>query len=140
MVVPAQRLGKARNPREVRSMKHWLWLALVGLFLAATWGNTSPTQPRSPVVLAAPALTSQIFLVACNGGERTCVIASGEGRSPLGLYVYDSYGNCIARDEATGPKTADDLAVEWFPPANMPYTIEMRNQGLQVNKVDVVFR
>jgi hypothetical protein len=121
-------------------MKHWLWLAFVGVFLVATSGNTSPTQPRKRVELAAPPLTSQIFLVACNGGERTCVIASGEGRSPLGLYVYDPHGNCIARDEATGTKTADDLAVEWFPPANMSYTIELRNQGLQGNKVDVVFR
>jgi hypothetical protein len=121
-------------------MKHMLWLALAGLFLAAPWANTSPLQPRNPVQVAALPFSSQIYLLACKGAERTCVIASGRERSPLGLYVYDPHGNCIARDEAIVARTADDLAVEWFPPANLSYTVEMRNQGMQVNKVDVVFR
>jgi hypothetical protein len=121
-------------------MKHMLWLALAGLFLAAPWGRTSPMQPRNPVQLAALPFSSQFYLVACKGAERTCVIVSGRERSALGLYVYDPHGNCIARDEAIAARTADDLAVEWFPPADLPYTIEMRNQGQQVNKVDVVFR
>jgi hypothetical protein len=132
--------GNIRKSQKVRGMKHMLWLALVGLFLAAPSATTSPTQIRSPVQVAAPPLSSQIYLVACKGAERTCVIVSGRERSPLGLYVYDPYGNCIARDEAMVARTADDLAVEWFPPADLSYTIEMRNQGLQVNKVDVIFR
>jgi hypothetical protein len=140
MTIPAPRLGNTRNSRKVRGMKHWLWLPVVGVLLGAPWGNTSPTQPKSPVKLATPPLSAHLFVIACNGGERTSVIASGDLHAPLGLYVFDPHGNCVARDEATGPATADDLFAEWFPPAMMSYTIEVRNQGLQPSDVNVIFR
>jgi hypothetical protein len=140
MLVPARRLGNTRNSDKVRRMKHWFWLPMVGLLLGAPWGSTSPTQPKNLVKLATPPLSAHLFVVACNGGERTGVIASGDLHAPLGLFIYDPHGNCVAHDEATGPVTADDLYAEWFPPATMPYTIEVRNQGLQGSKINVIFR
>jgi hypothetical protein len=122
-------------------MKHWCWLALLGVFLAAPWGFTSPTQTfktrREPV----PSSSALYFVVSCVRGEQTQVIASGGGRAPLGVYVFDEHGNCIAREEALSSNfSADDLAVEWYPPAPGPYLIELRNQGRQGNDVELVIQ
>jgi hypothetical protein len=119
-------------------MKHWLWLALVALFLAAPWANTSPTLPTKPAleVRFAP-YSAQLFLIACNGGgERTCaIVATNPGeRAVLGLYAYDAHGNCVARDEfnevgSKGRTAFDQVSVEWFPQAAATYTVEVRNMS-----------
>jgi hypothetical protein len=121
-------------------MKHWLWLALVGLFIGSPWGTSSPTQARKPSALVLPPHGVQYQLVTCNGGERTLVIASGRATSAVGLYVYDPHGNCIARDEALSPRAGDDLAAEWFPPVTSVYTVELRNQGIEANALQLAFR
>jgi hypothetical protein len=121
-------------------MRHWLWLALAALLLSAPWATTSPVEPRKPQPVDLGPQTAQFFRLACKGGERTCFIASGQGASPLGVYVYDPHGNCIARDEAVVSRSVDDVAVEWFPVVTTLYTIELRNQGLGPNRMQVAFR
>jgi hypothetical protein len=119
-------------------MKHWLWLPLVGLLLAAPWASTSPTEAMKPMfdVKFAP-FSAQLFVIACNGGgERSCAIVATTGREQavLGLYVYDPHGNCVALDEfddavSRDRPAFDQAAIEWFPPTAAPYTIEVRNMS-----------
>jgi hypothetical protein len=74
------------------------------------------------------------------GGERACVVVTGDGSSYLGLYVYDADGNCIARDDAGDYRTRDDLAVEWFPQRDSRFAIEVRNLGGTTNTYSIAVR
>ena len=130
-------------------MKRWLWLAFVGLFLAAPWASTSPSQATKPVQdKTLPAYGVQVFLIPCNGGgERTGVIVATTSHEPavLGLYAYDPHGNCIARDEFDDTVAKDRAAfdaayVEWFPPAKDTYTIEVRNVSPTPCAIQLAFR
>ncbi len=121
-------------------MKHCLWLALPILLMAAPWAGTSPTQAIKPQPVSLQSATALVIRTECNGGERSCVIASGKTGAALALYVFDGHGNCIARDEPVAAKAADDVAVEWFPAATGLFTIELRNQSAQPNTVELAFR
>jgi hypothetical protein len=121
-------------------MKRWPWL-VAGLFiLSAPFAEPSPVQPHPPLQIEVPAGGARYFPISFNGQERALTIVSGTGASPLGLYVFDPHGNCVARDEALYRETRDDLAVEWFPPDTAAYTIEVRNAGWRINNVKVIFR
>lgn len=122
-------------------MRRWFWLALPGLLALAPLGLTSPTVARKPGPRAVDGHASVFFIVPCNGGgERSCVIASGQGASPLALYVFDAHGNCVARDEPVAARSGDDVAVEWFPATAGVFTIELCNAGPQANAAAVAFR
>lgn len=69
------------------------------------------------------------------GAEKT-VIASGEGSTALGMYVYDKDGNCVAHDDAGNQATKDDLAVSLIATGEQGYTFEVVNLG----RVDNVTR
>src|SRR5689334_1162504 len=103
-------------------------LAAAALLAAAGGSDGGPAKviggkgANTPTI---PALFSQVYSAEFKGGERACVIALGNGRTYLGLYVYDAHGNCIAWDDEGRPRsrpgqtsTVDDLAVDWFPAAS----------------------
>jgi hypothetical protein len=134
-------------------MRHGLWLALFGLLLLAPWGSSSPVQPQPPRMqdkaLKLSGFSSYVSVILCKGGERTVAIAATTDQQViLALYVYDAHGNCVARDEVTErsligkdrrPAT-DDVAAEWYPPADLPYTIELRNQSRESCTLQMVVR
>ncbi len=119
-------------------MKHWLWLALLTLLLVTPWADTSPVEPHEPQMQTPlSGHNALISLVPCKGGERTVAIAATISKQPvlLALYVFDPHGNCIAWDEyddrappggSRRPAT-DDVAAQWFAPAEATYTVELRN-------------
>ncbi len=80
------------------------------------------------------------FTQECKGGERTCVIAIGQGTTPLGVYVYDVHGNCVAWDDYSLSDVADDLALEFHPPQQGVYEVEIRNFGRRSNSVELAVR
>jgi hypothetical protein len=132
-------------------MNRWLWLALIGLLAAATWGSTSPTNPEKPQLkLSLPAYNALTTVIACKGGERTCAIAATITNAPvlLALYVYDEHGNCVGRDEfddrgLSAEKrrpAADDVAVEWWPPVDGSYTVELCNLSSTAGVVQMAIR
>jgi hypothetical protein len=119
-------------------MRRWLWLALVGLLVAAPWASPSPIRPEKPQLkLALPGHGVLISVVDCKGGERSSALAATITEAPvlLAMYVYDAHGNCIGRDEyeERAPITekrrpaTDDVSVEWYPRTDGPFTIEVRN-------------
>jgi hypothetical protein len=132
-------------------MRQWGWLGLAGLFLVVPWAGSSPVQPLKPSREDIAPFGAVYFVVPCKAAERTCVIGSSIKAGLLGLYVYDPHGNCVARDEfdeyglAAGegeqrrPAT-DEVAVEWFPPAGLSYTVELRNASPRNVPVQMAFR
>jgi hypothetical protein len=112
----------------------------MALLCLAGLGSGSPVEPVKwrPITLepGLGLLETRIF----KGGERASVIGIGQGATFLGLYVYDEHGNCVTWDDIGTSSTKDDVAVEWFPPTTAPYTLELRNFGVAMNKVDWAVR
>jgi hypothetical protein len=110
------------------------------LLLAAGAGHGGPLTPVKQQLPQIPQLASQSYTFEFKGGERAIVIASGDGSTYMGLYVYDSHGNCISWDDEGNLATKDDLAVDWYPRQNGVYTIEVCNCGPLVNPCKVIIR
>ena len=116
------------------------WLGLSALLLCAALVSGAPIPPIEPQAFDMPGFGQKVVTATFQGGERSVVIASGNGRSPLALYVYDADGNCVAKDDLAPAATLDDVAVDWFPPTTGRYTVEMRNPGASANKVQMAIR
>ena len=71
---------------------------------------------------------------------RSTAILIGDGRTYLGLYVYDREGNCVAWDDVAAPRVLDDIAVEWHPSKRESYTIQVINFGRGMNNAKLVIR
>jgi hypothetical protein len=97
-----------------------------------------PMQPRLGLMLE-PGL-SVLASWKFKGGERASVIGIGQGSTALGLYIYDEHGNCVTWDDMGTAKTKDDVAVEWFPARTAFYTVELRNFGVAMNRLDLAVR
>jgi hypothetical protein len=114
---------------------------MLGLSLYATCGAGAPLAPEEKVTLQLPGFRQTARFVAFRAGERALVLGSGNGQSPLALYVYDPDGNCVAKDDIIEPRaSSDDVAVELYPPATARYTIEIRNVGFGTSVVQLIAR
>src|SRR5262245_4291003 len=71
----------------------------------------------------------RVYTEAFKKNEMARVIASGAGESCLGLYVFDAQGNCVARDDFSDARTADDLFADWIPAEQERFSVEIRNAG-----------
>jgi len=114
---------------------------LLGLFCGA-WAQADLVLARrreSEQKVSAWGLRS--FVDTFQGNKRAAALASGWGQATcLGLYVYDEYGNCVARDDITTPKTGVDLAADWVPAATARYDVEIRNAGYMPIEFDIALR
>lgn len=84
--------------------------------------------------------SARTFPVRCKAKERTAVIVYGQGTSPMGVYVFDPHGNCVAWDDASRSMMPDDLALEWHPPTEQTYEVEVRNLGRKANNAEIAIR
>jgi hypothetical protein len=82
------------------------------------------------------------FDATFKGKERASIIAIGRGDTPLGVYIYDADGNCVAWDDLSlsTQRISDDMVVDWYPPRQGTYEIELRNFGRRINRVEVAIR
>jgi hypothetical protein len=78
--------------------------------------------------------------VEWEGKQRACAIALGDGSSYMGLYAYDTYGNCVAWDDEGMPQTCDDLAIQWSPAQKGVFAVELHNCGIIPNNCKLVLR
>jgi hypothetical protein len=84
--------------------------------------------------------SAQRFTLKCKAKERTCAIVYGLGKSPMGVYVFDPNGNCVARDDVAHTLISDDLATEWHPATEETYVIEVHNLGRKNNNAEIAIR
>jgi hypothetical protein len=111
------------------------------LLMCVTLGNGGPLKGRVLALQETVAASgSNNYVNTFKAGERASVTVSGNGASYFGLYVYDAHGNCIALDEGLTRQTMDDVAVEWYPPKNERYAIEVKNLGLLPNSYEMSIR
>jgi hypothetical protein len=85
-------------------------------------------------------MSSRIYIDEYKGNEVGRVIVSGNYQSCLGLYVFDSDGNCVAHDDRTSPQARDDLNVDWIPSATGRYQVAIWNGGFEVNTYNLAMR
>src|SRR5437879_6217753 len=110
------------------------WLGLLVIPLLANLGGGAPVKAKQAGRSEVEPLGHALFLDQFESHQRACAIVIGDGETPMGLYVFDRWGNCIARDDYSGsPAVRDDLAVEWFPPEAAPYGIDVYNFGRSSN-------
>jgi hypothetical protein len=123
-------------------MHRWLGLSLLGVCVGTALVAAGPLRPEKKTELPLPAFQQTMVSLPFRGGEQALVIASGSGSSPIALYVFDSHGNCLAKDDLIEPaaSSSDDIAAEWYPPETSRYTIELRNVGYNRNKVQLATR
>jgi hypothetical protein len=67
------------------------------------------------------------------------VLAVGETGSPLGLYVFDSDGNCVAHDDEVTARIRDDTIrddtiLDFVPARTGEYTLELKLLGSAENR------
>jgi hypothetical protein len=119
-------------------------LGSLAIFLLVHWADGGPLQPfgdeKGFRAMVFQPFHTQTHSLTCKARERSCVIVYGRGTSPMAIYVYDAYGNCVARDDVSQGKVSDDLAVEWYPAAQDVYDIEIRNLGRKLNQAEVAIR
>jgi hypothetical protein len=134
--------SSARNAHsETIAMKRLAWIGLCLLLLLTGASFGGPLEPiRTDDKVTIRPLGQHSYLAPFEANQRAVVIASGNGRTYLGLYVFDRHGNCVAKDDHTGPATCDDCAVEWFPTEIADYSVEIVNLGRNSNVVQLAVR
>ena len=123
---------------------------LMGLLLAGwSWAaplsrNDDPEEagtpsgegfPRKQVVAPFSAFNLQTTFA---GREPALAIIYGDGRTFMGLYVYDHFGNCVDKDDVNHPSARDDVSVHWLPTRPDAYVVEAVNLGPLPNNCDLV--
>ncbi|MCI0683893.1 MAG: hypothetical protein L0Y71_17440 [Gemmataceae bacterium] len=125
--------------------KTWLVGAPLMLWLVHVAAG-SPVRPFADndkgfrQVLIEPFSTRTFNNIRCQANERTALIVYGQGTSPMAAYVFDAHGNCVAWDDLSISMVPDDLALEWYPPAEQAYDVEVRNLGRKSNQSEIVIR
>ena len=115
--------------------------AIVFLCLTVTVAFAGPDQPWAPAPFKLDAQGIRRYSSTCQPGRPAQVIVSGDGASPLLVYVYDAAGNCVAWDDESIGSWSDDRVVPFVPAGRGPYEIEIRNGGIYPNTVrDVTFK
>lgn len=115
--------------------------SVLTVLLCVSLGSADLVKPREPekeIVL--PAGLTRSYVDAFKKNERTLVIVNGVGACPMGLYVFDEHGNCLAKDDFSSPKTADDLIVQWYPSEQGRYSVDLRNAGFDSNEYQIALR
>ena len=140
-----------------------LILALVGFTLFADMARTAAPAPRSIGSLLyqtvwADESESPITVIPCGapgqpryqkdrvnaystityylnfiGGEKAEVRIKGDGDTDLDLYIYDSKGNLIVKDEGW----TDSAEVSWTPSKTEQFKIVIKNLGRVYNVFEI---
>jgi hypothetical protein len=125
-------------------MRGAVFLGGLGVLALAHLAGGAPVEPFAEKQgfrnLAFEPFKSQTLTVECRARERTSAILYGQGTSPMAIYVFDKHGNCVARDDVSYYVVSDDAAVEWYPPTQDVYEVEIHNLGRRQNNAEIVIR
>jgi len=122
-------------------MRTILGVSLLAILLCVSFSAADLVTPRKrEAKQGAPPYSLRTYTDTFKRGELGKVIASGVGDSCLGVYVFDSQGNCVAWDDKSEARTGDDLYVEWIASEQERYNIEVRNAGFEANSFRLALR
>ena len=115
--------------------------SVLAVLFCVSLGSADLVKPREAVKdPRLPAGMTRSYVDAFKKNERALAIVSGNGRACLRLYVFDNQGNCVAKDNISAPATADDLIVEWYPPEEGRFNVELQNAGFENNIYQIALR
>ncbi len=69
--------------------------------------------------------STDYYNITFRGGETASVLVSGDGDTDLDLYIYDQYGNLVAKDD----DYTDTCLCTWTPRRTATYRIKIVNRG-----------
>ncbi len=115
-------------------MKRWLTLGLLLGAAPLIWAQEARTWTPEPFVLI-PYGRIQTSVTGVVGQESRA-IAIGDGRTALGIYVYDPQGNCVAFDDEPIARYFDDRIAGWSPTVSGMHEVQIRNLGPGFNRVE----
>jgi hypothetical protein len=122
-------------------MRTILGVSLLAILFCVSFGAAELVTPRkSEAEQAVPAYSIRPFMDTFKKGELARVIGNGRGSSCLGVYVFDSQGNCVAWDDKSEARTGDDFYAEWIPAEQERFNIEIRNAGPEANLFRIALR
>jgi hypothetical protein len=109
-------------------------LAVVGGLISGTTAHAGAVGGPKYQVTHVNAYSSDSYVVSFYGGESAQVLLEGDGDTDVDLYVYDQYGNLVARD-CDG---SDLCIVQWTPRWTGPFLIKVVNRGSVYNRYAIV--
>ena len=71
------------------------------------------------------ARATDVYTISFRGWETARITVAGDGDTDLDLYVYDEFGNLIAKDD----DNTDYCVVSWTPRFTGPFTVRVVNRG-----------
>src|SRR5581483_183550 len=98
--------------QEIPMRRFVFWSAALILLAFIGRGQGGPVHSLDAVKHHVDPLGQRQFTVSFVGQKPARAIVIGSGATYMALYVYDQFGNCVARDEPLGFLTRDDLAAE----------------------------
>jgi hypothetical protein len=118
-----------------------LGISLAIIFFCVSFAAADLVTPRKrEAEQSVPPYSIRPYTDAFKKGELGRVIASGVGDTCLGVYVFDSQGNCVAWDDKSEARTGDDLYAEWIPGEQERFIVEIRNAGFESNTFRLALR
>jgi hypothetical protein len=117
-------------------------LGVITIILAISASTTlgGPEKPWFPQAFQLSPGEATHYASRCDPGRPVQAVVTGRGASPLGVYVYNAVGQCVAHDDDLTGNLVDDRIVAWTPTNTGPYELEIRNLGGALNIVEAVFR
>lgn len=111
--------------------------ARFALAAAMTLGTLTQTMtagalpnPRSSNTSVNGYATDTFKPIVFQAGQEATVTVYGDGDTDLDLYVYDSNGNLVAKDE----DRTDTCVASWVPKWTGAFTIVVKNRGSVYNR------
>jgi hypothetical protein len=119
-------------------MRRLAVITIVAISASTTFGG--PEKPWFPEAFKLRPGDVTHYSSRCEPGRPVHAVVTGSGASPLGVYVYNAAGQCVAYDDDLTGNLVDDRIVAWTPTDTGRYELEIRNLGGGLNLVEAVFR
>lgn len=107
------------------------------LMMAMSIGATAPMiwagadgGPKTTVTSVDAFGRDRFNWITFRAGEQAVVALKGDGDTDLDLYIYDGYGNLVAKDD----DGLDLCIARWTPTYTSAYQIVVRNRGRVYNR------
>lgn len=108
-------------------------LALANSIDVASSGHRGAVGGAAKKTDIVRANATDIYYVKFAAGETAAVYVSGDGDTDLDLYIYDSNGNLIDKDD----DYTDDCLCDWTPRWTGTFTIKIVNRGSVYNRYTI---
>lgn len=109
-------------------------LAIVAVLVGAGFASAQPVGGDSEGTYRVQAYETNSYTIELYGGDVTQINLIGDGDTDLDLFVYDSWGNLVAKND----DVRDFCRVRFTPNQRATYRIEVKNLGSVYN--DFVLR